>query len=43
MIYAAPSISECTRCGRMISYFRGLWYSEDDDWLCPDGEERHEP
>jgi hypothetical protein len=42
MIYVAPSWAECTRCCKMVSYFKGLWYSEDDDHLCPDGE-RHEP
>ena len=43
MIYAAPSFAYCRRCGKLISYFRWLWYSEDDDHLCPDGEEHHEP
>lgn len=35
--------STCRRCGRTIDLFRGLWWGGDDDFQCPDGEERHTP
>lgn len=29
----------CTRCGRLIDWFKGFWWDEGDDLMCPDGEE----
>lgn len=36
-------IMKCQRCKRRITLFRGYWWSEDDDFMCPDGEEQHYP
>ncbi|MEW2434373.1 hypothetical protein AB0952_09330 [Streptomyces caniferus] len=35
--------SMCRRCGRPIDYLKGLWWSDDDDFLCPDGDHQHAP
>lgn len=31
----------CVRCGQPVTLTRGHWWSVDDDFMCPDGEERH--
>lgn len=31
----------CERCGRHVTMWKGHWHSEDDDFMCPDGEEEH--
>ena len=31
----------CSRCGQHVTLFHGIWWSDDDDPMCPDGEEMH--
>ena len=31
----------CDRCRMGVTYWKGYWWSSDDDFMCPDGEERH--
>ena len=31
----------CSRCRKHVTLFRGLWWSDPDDPMCPDGEEMH--
>lgn len=33
----------CARCGLHVTVFHGLWWSADDDPMCPDGEHLHLP
>ena len=33
----------CERCHQRITFFREHWWSDDDDFMCPDGEEQHTP
>lgn len=35
--------SVCTRCHQTITLYGGLWWSTDDDTMCPDGEASHTP
>lgn len=37
----SENVSVCLRCGETVDKFRGIWWSKDDDFMCPDGEERH--
>lgn len=34
---------KCARCKRNITQTRGTWFSDDDDFMCPYGEEQHSP
>lgn len=31
----------CSRCGQYVTLFRGIWWSGNDDPMCPDGEDKH--
>ncbi|MFG3429681.1 hypothetical protein [Streptomyces californicus] len=33
----------CKHCRQPITLFKGLWWTADDDFSCPDGEEQHAP
>lgn len=35
--------AECSRCGARITEYRDVWWSDDDNFMCPDGEEAHAP
>lgn len=45
IVLPAPvaSPTTCRHCGRVISLFRGHWWTPDDDFMCPDGEQQHQP
>jgi hypothetical protein len=32
----------CRHCGQPVEPFRRLWWSADDDFMCPDGETQHQ-
>jgi hypothetical protein len=31
----------CGICGLPVSYYRGYWWDDGDDFMCPDGETEH--
>ena len=35
------STHTCRRCRTPITWFKGLWWSNDDDFMCPSGDSMH--
>ncbi|MFB6881263.1 hypothetical protein ACFCY8_10555 [Streptomyces noursei] len=35
--------STCRRCRRPVEFLKALWWSDEDDFLCPDGDHQHAP
>lgn len=36
-------MATCRHCGLKIDFYKGYWWSSNDDFMCPDGETQHEP